>query len=122
MEVQGELRTADFAYQFRSGGNTYCLNVPLELPFEGHTRELAVRLVRAHRIPCHLEDDLCEKLGAFASSASLEMLDQLAERNLYGGSVFEKVILNHQHVKLSSHGGLVLHVLDRHTFSYLVAV
>ena len=92
-ETDGDLasRTADFVYQFRCKNNNYRLKVPLDLPFEGDARELAVRLVGAHRIPCHLEDDLCQKLRRFASSASVEMLDELAERNLYGGSVFEKV-------------------------------
>ncbi len=86
-------KTADFVYQFASNGNHYRLNVPLELPYGGDASELAVRLVAAHRIPCHLEEDLRGALRAYASAASLEMLDELAERNLYGGSVFEKVLI-----------------------------
>ncbi len=86
-----DLRTASFLYQFVSKGNNYRLRVPLRLPFEGNAREYAVRLIAAHRIPCHLEDDLCKSLEEFAKTATLEMLDNLAERKFYGGSVFEKV-------------------------------
>ena len=86
-----ELKTASFLYQFVSKGNTYRLKVPLKLPFEGNAREYAVRLIAAHRIPCHLEDDLCKRLQAFSRDATLEMLDKMAERKFYGGSVFEKV-------------------------------
>lgn len=84
--------TVDFVYNFQSKGSTYRLQVPLEVPYRGIPRELAPRLVKAHRIPCHLEDDMCERLVEFTSAASLDVLDQLAESNLYGGSVFEKVV------------------------------
>ena len=86
-----ELRTATFEYQFTSRGNSRCLRVPLKLPYEGNPREYAVRLIDAHRIPYHLEDDLCRSLQKFAKDAKLEMLDKMAERRFYGGSVFEKV-------------------------------
>ena len=87
----------DFVYNFQSNGCTYRLQLPLEVPYRGVPRELAVRLVKAHRIPCHLEDDLCERLVEFISTSSLDVLDQLAERSLYGGSVFEKVFFFQLH-------------------------
>ena len=90
-EESREERIADFTYQFSAKGSTYRLRLPLKLPFREDARELAVRLMRAHGVPCYLEDDLCRELGSFARSASLEMLDDLAEKNAYGGSVFEKV-------------------------------
>lgn len=91
MDEPVDPQSAEFCYQFLSNGSTYLLNLPLKLPYVEELRELAVRLVGAHKIPCHLEDDLCEKLQEFVRSATVEMLDQQAENNFYGGSVFEKV-------------------------------
>ena len=91
MDEEGVLRIGDFVYQFPSRGKVYRLTVPLKLPYQDNSRELAVRLIRIHKIPFHLEDDLFEKLEAFSEAATLQMLDQQAENNLYGGSVFETV-------------------------------
>ena len=81
----------EFVYQFVSKGSTYRLTVPLKLPYQGDSSEHAVRLVKAHKIPFHLEDEVREKLDSYAKSATLKMLDQAAEEKIYGGSVFEKV-------------------------------
>ena len=81
----------EFSFKYLSKGKKYELKLPLEVIPEGNCRELAVRLVKAHNIPFHLEDELKEKLESFMESATLEMLDQQTENLMYGGSVFEKV-------------------------------
>lgn len=93
--VQNEKRSRDFLYKFRSKGVTYQLKVPLELPYTGNPRELAVRLVNTHKLPCYLEDDLYGQLQQFAREETVKLLDQEAEENLYGGSVLEEVCYVH---------------------------
>ena len=93
--VQNEKQSCDFLYKFRSKGATYQLKVPLELPYIGNPRELAVRLVNTHKLPCYLEDDLCGQLKQFALEETVKLLDQVAEENLYGGSVLEEVCYEH---------------------------
>ena len=91
MQAAEAPQVAEFTYQYPSRGNTYRLTLPLKLPYEADLGELAVRVVSAHGIPCHLEDHLCQQLREFVRSATLEMLDQVAESRFFGGSVFEKV-------------------------------
>lgn len=93
MEVEGEADHGrrEFAYKFLSNGKKYELKVPIGLPFGGSCKELAVRLIKAHKIPFHLEDELHEKLDRFTKAATLGMLDEQSENRMYGGSVFEKV-------------------------------
>ncbi len=80
-----------FSFQFHSQGNICRLDVPLKLPYQGDAREHATRLVRGHKIPFHLENDLYQALDAFTKDSTMKMLDQEVEESLYGGSVFEKV-------------------------------
>lgn len=87
-----ELKSRDLLYSYRSNGTSYRLRVPLSLPFTGDARELSLRLIKAHNLPCYLEDDLREQVERFAREASLEAWDREAEERLYGGSVFEKVV------------------------------
>jgi len=87
-----ESKSRDFLYSYRSNGTNYRLRVPLSLPFTGDARELSLRLIKAHNLPCYLEDDLREQVERFAREASLEAWDREAEERLYGGSVFEKVV------------------------------
>lgn len=89
-EPEAEQRR-EFAYKFVSNGKKYELKVPLEVLRRGSCKELAVRLIKVHKIPFHLEDGLHEKLEYFANVSTLEMLDQQTENQMYGGSVFEKV-------------------------------
>ena len=109
MDGEEEPERREFCYQYRSNGVTYRLNYPVPLPYEGDLRELAIRLVGAHKIPCHLEDELCAKLQEFVGSCTLEVLDAKAENNFFGGSVFEKVsllvIISHYHIRLGGGGG-----------------
>ena len=88
-EVNNQMK--EFAYKFVSNGRKYVLKVPLEVLRKGSSKELSVRLIKAHKIPFHLEDELHEKLKSFTNVATLEMLDQQTENLMYGGSVFEKV-------------------------------
>lgn len=87
-----ESKSRDLLYSYRSNGTSYRLRVPLSLPFTGDARELSLRLIKAHNLPCYLEDDLREQVEKFAREASLEAWDREAEERLYGGSVFEKVV------------------------------
>lgn len=87
-----ELKSRDLLYSYRSNGTSYRLRVPLSLPFTGDARELSLRLIKAHNLPCYLEDDLREQVERFAREVSLEAWDREAEERLYGGSVFEKVV------------------------------
>ena len=85
-------KSRDLLYSYRSNGTSYRLRVPLSLPFTGDARALSLRLIKAHNLPCYLEDDLREQVEKFAREASLEAWDREAEERLYGGSVFEKVV------------------------------
>ena len=84
-----QIRTC--TYKLRMKGSWYKLEVPLTLPYTGNPRELAVRLINAHQLPCYLEQELCERLERFGREESLKYLDEQAEGNLYGGSVLEEV-------------------------------
>ena len=92
MKMDGESKTRDFFYTYRSNGTNYRLRVPLTLPFTGDARELSLRLIKAHNLPCYLEESLRKEVERFAREASLEVWDTDAEETLYGGSVFEKVV------------------------------
>ena len=83
--------TRHFVYQFPSNGSIKRLTVPLNLPYTRDAREQALRLIKLHRMPFHLEDELSENLQQFATEASNERLDGLAEESLPNDSVFDKV-------------------------------
>lgn len=84
VSVQKENHYCDFVYKFRSRGNAQKLKVPLELPYVGNSRELAVRLVNAHKLPCYLEDDLYSQLQQFEKDETLKLLDAQADEKLFG--------------------------------------
>ncbi len=83
--------TRDFVYQFPSNGSIKRLTVPLNLPYTRNAREQALRLIKLHRMPFHLEDELSEKLQRFAKEVSDQCLDCRAEESLPNDSVFNKV-------------------------------
>ena len=91
IHVVGTPNNEVFSFRFHSKGTLCSLDVPLELPYQGNAKEHAARLMTAHKIPFHLEKDLCRELDAFTKESTMKMMDQEAENNLYGGSVFEKV-------------------------------
>ena len=80
-----------FTFIFVSNGKKYELKLPVDIPYEKSCQELTVRLIKTHKIPFHLEDELHDKLLVFTRTASLEILDEKTESLMYGGSVFEKV-------------------------------
>lgn len=89
-----EEETAKFIYQFSSNGMRYHLRVPVRGPLGGvRARELASRLVRAHNLPCYLEDELCSQLEVFARDSALRQWDAEGDKvlELSGGDVLEKV-------------------------------
>ena len=83
--------TRHFVYQFPSNGSIKRLTVPLDVPYTRDAREQALRLIKLHRMPFHLEDELSENLQQFATEASNECLDGRAEESLPNDSVFDKV-------------------------------
>lgn len=89
----GDPHSQEFVYSFPSNGSTKRLRVPLKLPYARDTREQAMRLIKLHRMPFHLEDELCLKLQLFAKEASNECLDRLAEENLPSDSVLDAVCM-----------------------------
>ena len=87
----------EFIYQFHSNGSVKRLKLPLSLPYVRDVREQALRLIKLHRMPSHLEDELHTKLRLFANEASNDFLDRQAEESLPHDSVFDKVGDNNMH-------------------------
>ena len=81
-----------FHYQFRSGGTSYDLAVPLRFPFRGDARELALRLIRCHNLPCYLEGDLTQHLKGFIREQSLATSDAWSEEAMDRTLKSEKVV------------------------------
>ena len=50
------------------------------------SRELAARLIQAHRLPCYVEDELASLLETFAWQAALRARDEEGERALAAGA------------------------------------
>ena len=89
-----EKEVAKFCYQFSSNGTRYHLRVPVRGSLNGvRARELASRLVRAHNLPCYLEDELCSQLEEFARDAVLRQSDEEGDKlvKLAGDSVAVEV-------------------------------
>ncbi len=86
-----QLQVRTFVHTVSVRGSWYNLKVPLTLPFTGNSRELAIRLVNSHKLPCHLEDELCVKLEEFGYRETLKYLDEQGERHQYSGSVLAEV-------------------------------
>ena len=71
-----DAKKGEFLYQFCSNGTKYQLRVPVKgLLSAARARELTSRLVRAHNLPCYLEDELCSQLEAFARDKALRECD-----------------------------------------------
>ncbi|CAH0720983.1 unnamed protein product, partial [Brenthis ino] len=68
----------------------YTLEVPMEIPYAGSTRELVQRLINMFNLPVYIEDDLNEKLAQFVSEETktfhnerdAKLLDQLKNNEL----------------------------------------
>ena len=89
-----EKEIAKFSYQFSSNGTRYHLRVPVRGPLNAvRARELASRLVRAHNLPCYLEDELCSQLEEVTRDAALRQCDEEGDKlvKLAGDSVAVEV-------------------------------
>ena len=51
-----------FVFRYPSNSKVYELKVPVKIPYSRDVRELAVRLIRGHDLPCYLEDQLVDRL------------------------------------------------------------
>ena len=91
IDADAQSNVRDFVYRFHSNGSANRLRVPLQLPYTRDVREQALRLIKLHRMPAHLEDELFTTLQQFAKEASDEFLDHQAEECLPSDSVFDKV-------------------------------
>ncbi len=81
-----------FVHKVCVQGSWCNLRVPLTIPYIVSSRELAIRLINSHKLPCYLEEELCAQLEAFGRQETLSHLDQSAEdSSLYEGSVLEEV-------------------------------
>lgn len=80
-----------FRYQFTSNGTVFELSVPLKLPHAGNTRELALRLISNHHLPCSLEDDLVQRLEDCIREQSQVVQDAISEDTVYAALKDETV-------------------------------
>lgn len=84
---------AKFTYQFSSNGTRYHLHVPVpgQLGRE-RAQELASRLVRAHNLPCYLEEELSSQLEVFVRDSTLRQWDLEGDKalELAGDSVMKE--------------------------------
>lgn len=62
VEKQEEDTEEPFIFRYPSNGTVYELRVPVKLPYTRDMRELAVRLIQGHNLPCYLEDQLTNQL------------------------------------------------------------
>lgn len=93
-DLQKKRETERFSYEFCSNGTRYQLTVPVRGPLgASRARELASRVVRAHNLPCYLEEELCSQLEEFARDAALRRWDCEGDKavKLAGDSVAEEV-------------------------------
>lgn len=82
----------DFTYTFETKTSHSKLTVPITLPINISYREFVARLVRAHHLPCFIEDDLEKKLEEFATKETCMLHDQNADEAIASvkkGSVSE---------------------------------
>ena len=79
MRALSEEMAIEFTYQYASGGKLYELKVPIQLPHDGDTRELAARLINGHKIPCYFERELAEQLNAFVKRETEKLRDSAAD-------------------------------------------
>ncbi|KAJ2940024.1 hypothetical protein O0L34_g14057 [Tuta absoluta] len=84
--VSNVTKTFRFSYPTCTNENMlFKLEVPVEIPHEGSTRELVQRLLNMFRIPVYLEEELNEKLAEFVAEETksfhnerdAKLLDQL---------------------------------------------
>ena len=83
-----------FSYEFCSNGTRYSLTVPVPgVLGSSRARELASRLVRAHNLPCYLEEELTSQLEEFARDSASRRWDTEGDKaiKLAGNSVTEEV-------------------------------
>lgn len=91
-----EKEATRFTYQFSSNGTRYHLRVPVAGQLGGErARELASRLVRAHNLPCYLEDELCSQLEVFARDSTLRQWD------LEGDKALELMVMKEASTKVT---------------------
>ena len=73
----------EFAYQYASGGKLYELKVPIQLPHNGEAKELAVRIMNGHDIPCYFEGELAEQLESFIKREMEKWRDSAADEVIH---------------------------------------
>ncbi|CAH2097260.1 unnamed protein product [Euphydryas editha] len=66
--IQNTSKTFEFSFPTCTNEELlYKLEVPVQIPYDGSTRELVQRVIKMFHIPVYLEDELNEKLAEFVS-------------------------------------------------------
>ena len=81
----------EFVYQFTWKGKLHELKLPLKLPYEGNTKELASRLIAVHKIPYPLEQQLTADLERFVVRETQKHQDACADHVIQTSLHDEKV-------------------------------
>ena len=71
-----------FVFRYPSNGRVYELKVPIKIPYSRDVRELAVRLIRGHDLPCYLEDQLIDQLRCHVQETTQSTSDSNATETM----------------------------------------
>lgn len=82
----------EFVYQFTWKGKLHELKLPLKLPYEGNTKELASRLIAVHKIPYPLEQQLTADLERFVVRETQKHQDACADHVIQTSLHDEKIL------------------------------
>lgn len=84
----------DFVYQFPWRGKLHELKLAVELPYKGNFDEFASRIVKAHSIPFHLEEDLRKDLERYVSRESFKHQDVCSDNIILSALENEQVMIS----------------------------
>ncbi|XP_064618656.1 protein C12orf4 homolog [Lineus longissimus] len=66
----------EFVFKFGCKGQASTLTVPVTIPMEQSVEDLTGRLVKAHNLPCYVEEDLSERLRDFVDQNTKQFYDK----------------------------------------------
>ena len=81
-----------FVFRYPSNGMVYELKVPVKLPYTRDVRELAVRLIQGHDLPCYLEDQLIDQLRCHVQETAQLACDSNAMETMQSVLEEDKVV------------------------------
>ncbi|XP_064617462.1 protein C12orf4 homolog [Liolophura sinensis] len=68
----------DFVFKFSSKGLDSKLTIPVMIPLRQPVSDLVGRLIKAHNLPCYVEDELTQSLADFVSKETSRLHDKNA--------------------------------------------